>query len=264
MTSRSIRGSSWARACRKRANLTAPFAGSISRIPVRTCALQAADGGKAAHSDPGVLQQVDQAVNVYDGRGDAYLLCKLALPFFPEHRRAENEQTPQFKAAFELGPDQTSFDGLAKPDFVGDEQGVARRHEEPKHRLELIGVEVGVRCLHAVNDVREATGEPYMNQGATEINCAAELTSPQQIDRTLLLDGYGSIRSSGIQTGGVRESDLVAQPLASPSGLGPSGKHADMRGVSLSGSACWAQVGFRTFAQWCRRRSLPEEQPSGR
>ncbi|MGH6680413.1 MAG: hypothetical protein ACREDL_16135, partial [Bradyrhizobium sp.] len=74
---------------------------------------------------------------------------------------------------------------LAKPDLIGDQEIAGRRVQHLQNRLELVGVEVGVGGLHAVDHVGQVTSDADMCEDTAEAIRGGKLALREQIDRLL-------------------------------------------------------------------------------
>ena len=102
-------------------------------------------------------------------RLDAKTIEQFILPFFAEHGRTDNEQALGVHAGAEFGPDQAGLDRLAEADLIGDENAVARGIQELEYRFELVGEELGIGGVQAVDEVGQPAAEAVVGDGAAQV-----------------------------------------------------------------------------------------------
>ena len=112
----------------------------------------------------GLCQPVDGFIGRTDQGVDAESIGQFLAPFFPKHGRTQDQQAPCVLAASQLGPDQACFDRLPKADLVGNQDSPGRRIQEGKNGLELVGVEVGIGGVEAVDQVGQLAPEARVGQ----------------------------------------------------------------------------------------------------
>lgn len=134
-----------------------------------------------------ILQVVQYLLRIDNVGFHAYLMQKLSLPFFAEHRGAEYNEPTKIEATSQFCPYQTCFYRLAETDFVGNEQSVAWRVEESQHWLELVRVEVCIGTLHTIDNIRQSPSEPDVGQCSAKIHSSPEFPHGKEVNRTLLL-----------------------------------------------------------------------------
>ena len=103
------------------------------------------------------LQVVEQAACIDDLRAHPEALGEFGLPLFAKHRGTDHQEALRIDTGAELRPDQAGLDGLAEADLVRNEDAVRRRVEELQYGLELVGKELRVRRVQAVDEVRQPT-----------------------------------------------------------------------------------------------------------
>ena len=106
---------------------------------------------------------------VENGESETETGLQLILPLVQHRRRTRNDDPVDAAAQQQFARNEPGFDGLAKPDVVGDEQVNARQSERLAQWVELVGVdadagaerrlkEIRVGCRHAVPRQRAEIG----------------------------------------------------------------------------------------------------------
>src|ERR1700679_1447911 len=71
--------------------------------------------------------------------------------------RANDQQTPGVDASSQLGPDKSRLNCFAESYFVRNQDSARWGLQKGQHGLILVGVKIGIRCVHAVDEVGEST-----------------------------------------------------------------------------------------------------------
>ena len=154
-------------------------------LPRRLAEDQGAGAGDEAEGR--VRRFVSEAVEEIRGaderRPDSELREEFPPPLLPERLRAQDQEAARVETGAQLRPDETGLDGLAETDFVGEENPAGRRLDDLDDRLELVGLEVGIRRLHAVEHVGGVARHPDMREEPPQFARRCELAGRQQVQR---------------------------------------------------------------------------------
>ena len=130
-----------------------------------------------------VSEAVEEIRGADERRPDSELCEEFPPPLLPERLRAQDQEAARVETGAQLRPDEAGFDGLAETDFVGEENPPGRRLDDLDDRLELVGLEVGVRRLHAVEHVGGVARHPDMREEPAQFARRGELAGREEVQR---------------------------------------------------------------------------------
>ena len=139
----------------------------------------------------------------------AKAIGQLGAPFVAQHGGTDDQQATSILPGAQFGPNQTSLDGLAQAHLICNQDAPARRVQELQHRLELVGQELRVGGVEAVNQVRELATQPRQGDSAPKMRGSTVLAALHQQVGVVRLgldalqragqDGFGAIRKCNHQ-----------------------------------------------------------------
>ena len=153
--------------------------------------LHAADEGVAASGVLRSSQRTEKLFRIPNLGLNTEAACQLVLPLLAQRLGTSDQEAIAIEPRTQLGPDEARLNGLAEPHLVGDQHRVGGRTHQLDNRLELVGVEVGFRRLHAVDDVTKPSSHPKPGQGTAEPVGLNELAACEAVDEGLGCGGNG-------------------------------------------------------------------------
>ena len=116
-----------------------------------------------------LFELLQQLVCIHDAGLDAKAVGQFALPLVAQHGRADHQQAARILARLQFRPNQAGLNGLTQADLVGNQDSVGGRVQKLQHRLELVGQELRVGGVHAVDQVGQLAAEPVVGDGTAQV-----------------------------------------------------------------------------------------------
>jgi hypothetical protein len=103
-------------------------------------------------------------------------------PFLPQHGGTQHEKSPELEATAELSPDEAGLDCLSQPNLISDKYALTHRIQKHETRLDLVGVEVRLGSVEAIEDIREAAAQASVGEYSPQVRRVREPAFPKELD----------------------------------------------------------------------------------